>query len=358
MKNNATKRTRIVLSALGLAAIIPLIAVPASAGLGSGEFQIKAISSSDTTISGVTGIGGKTGNPGEPGEGEGPGPTDPAAIVLATYSCGPVSIEITDKMVELSKSNEALLSAGREGEMVAHADGWKLISSTTSGAFATFPADGTKPAQMKLIPSTSGASIAYAVPYGTGCNILDNRAPAAGETYSYSTGYGAITEGKTLLEEGELRQVRVADNSSQTSVTRTAPSNKYPTSITKIKSTNDLNTVVTLPAKRDGTEKIYVEAKGNGDMMYRYQTSVPGELNDAASPTKSEPTFIWLYGTGLIRTISYNDQNGVEQTYMPSEATYAAQVAGYNARSGQSWDGKLIKISELETAIPFMPVAP
>lgn len=364
MNTRNRRGSKLALSILGLAAAVPLLAVSASAGLEGGNFLIRATNADN--MSGTAGIGGvgtpgnPGGNPGGPGEGEGPGtgPTEPEAVALATYSCGPASIEITDRMVELSKSNEALFAAGKADETVAHADGWKVISGTYTGAFQSFPTEGTMPAQVRLATTTTGTALAYRGPYGTGCVLLDNRADGEGETYYYANGYGSVFEGRNIVEEGQLRQVRVTDSASETTVTRTVPSNRYPTKVSLLKDTNDLKTVVSLPEKRDGTDRIYVEAQGDGSMFYRYMASVPGQSMDAKSPTRSEPTFIWLYDTGLIRTISYNDQNGVEQSYMPSESTYAAQVAGYNARSGQSWDGNLIKISDLETGFPFMPTAP
>lgn len=362
MNTRNRRGSKLALSILGLAAAVPLLAVSASAGLEGGNFLIRATNADNT--SGFAGIGGvgtpgnPGGNPGGPGEGEGPGtgPTEPEAVVLATYSCGPASIEITDRMVELSKSNEALFAAGKADETVAHADGWKVISGTASGAFQSFPTEGTMPTQMRLAATTTGASLAYYSPSGAGCALSDNRAPAVNKTYFYSSAYG-ISEGRWLMEDGKLSKVQATRQSSGLiTISRPAPSNRYPTSINPTGS-HQLNFTITMPTAVDGADELKVVRTEDDGMIYHY-----GKIEDVnwapAAQRTNAPNYVDVRSNGLIWSIGWKDANGNPQSTMPTGATYAAQVADYNAKSGHNWDGKLPQLTDFDLSIPFTPTAP
>lgn len=378
MNTRNRRGSKLALSILGLAAAVPLLAVSASAGLEGGNFLIRATNADN--MSGTAGIGGvgtpgnPGGNPGGPGEGEGPG-TDPgetAPVTLATYTCGPVSLEITDKMVEFSKANEALLAQGKADEMVAHPDGWKIIASASAAPYqAGFPEDGSKPNIVKLGEAVTGGTTTASANLNTNgtCSVSNYRAPAENKAYYYSWRKSlpqpTVTEGRWLLEEGQLRKVQADGQADGKSVVYTRPdtkSDKYPTYYSPASNDPDginMSATFKLPQRVDGTDQIQIQKDSWEDTtIWRYQELVPGNSVPQEAKRTTGPNFVQMYNqSGLMKLYFYIDSNGNKQTVMPTGTTYAAQVADYNARSGQNWDGRLPQLNEFELTSPFLPTA-
>ncbi len=172
MKQNSRIQRETVLSIVAAAIAVPLIAVPAAAGLGGGRFFVKAWNVEDPSImaiagyggighggqipggsggtgpgggstdpgdgttpgggNGGTGPGGGTGGsnpgggsgstpqPGEPGSGSGAdsGSSADSSAVLNSFAFGGLQLKITQNMVDFSKANEQLIAQGRGAETV------------------------------------------------------------------------------------------------------------------------------------------------------------------------------------------------------------------------------------------------
>lgn len=136
--NKNTSSFKLSLAAVAVASVAaPLIMITGSAGAGvdSGHFWVKAQDSENPQIKAFAGINGtgktEVENPG----GENPGGGDPETpdtgtgeIKVATYTCGPTELKVTQAMVDHSKKNRALLDAGKASEMEPYPDGgWNVI---------------------------------------------------------------------------------------------------------------------------------------------------------------------------------------------------------------------------------------
>lgn len=350
MNKNPTSRSKLALSAIGLVAIIPFLATAVSASPSNGSFQVKAVDAKDNSV--MATVGSLSSNSSEPG-GEQPG-----SEIAASFSCGPLSIDITQEMLDFSKANEDLFNAGRASEMVAHADGWKIIASYFDGKFSTgLPTDGATPGLVALGSDLSGSGVAtYMSTAADNCTITDNRiAPSENATYRYSTqqsgGDVLNGEGRWITEEGNLNRVLVTESGNGTYVVnREARSDRLPLYM----DTGDSSRIRYLPLQVvDSVDRVFITVHPSGAIDYSFQNS-----SGKNAPRTNGPVVVQLDASGKIAALSYINGSGVLTGGVVSGATNAQIVANYNIAAKQTWDGGFPKLADLDLSIPFEPQAP
>lgn len=134
--NKKPNPLRLSLAAAAVVSIaVPLAIISGSAGVDSGHFWVKAQDGDNPEVKAFAGINGTGKTEGENPGGENPGGGDPETpgagtgeIKVATYTCGPTELKVTQEMIDHSKKNKALLDAGKASEMVPYPKGgWNVI---------------------------------------------------------------------------------------------------------------------------------------------------------------------------------------------------------------------------------------
>lgn len=380
MKRTPRSRQKLMLTVLGTAIIVPLIAAPASAALDGGRFIIHAenISSPEyqayAGIQGLAGGGGGNGGGGsQPGEEE----VDPdSSAVLASYSCGAVSFKVTQDMVDFSKANERIFSGEESGELQTHAQGWQSISHRDAdfNYKLGFPEDGSSPTIVMLSSSMSIPVLDREAPVGaiatvsnqaTSCKIMDLRkTPKAGGYFSYSlaqstdpndSSKGSYAEGRYVtLEDGSVAAARFMKQTNGTQVASRKVSGSSAENARSAIQPYDVQKpttgVVTLRlALKDtsaGYDHIFFEQNANGSGRVAYSTI-----------TSTDPT------NGSFRTGAATRTDGPVQLKWTTDGSmeWADSASGvryysieeYNDGTGQNWDGSFPKLSDFDSEISF-----
>ena len=383
---NQRRSRNTLLSALGVALALPLIAVPASAALDGGGFLVHAQNTEDARYQATAGAkgstqgGGSGGGSTTPGGGSGadnPGGAADSTRVLADYQCGPMGLKITQAMVDFSKANESQTPK-------SSSDGWQSISSYSSATNKValgYPDSGPKAPLVTLSDSMavpaplqfSDATKAFAYEEGGMCQILDRRSvPRAGErlTYTAQPSYDPAqpernyySEARWVSEDGELRPVSVSKQSDgRITVNRHTTSllggyAKSDTKPTSLALSDDGSFVIEAHRKTtlDGANNIYlrVEADGSGQLMYRYYKgqTADGQQDIDYAPRKNGPVALNWDSSGVFTSLRSYDSN---ENFGDSAFT----VAKYNELTGQNWDGSYLKGSDFDLTLPFQATPP
>lgn len=400
-KNFSSKK--LILSTLGMVVAVPLIAAPASAALGGGNFHIHA-KNTDTgqesfagfgvkrdgsapggsggggTGAGGDGTGGDGTNPGggTGGDGTNPGGGTPGtgggtpggggigdvdnSTVLTAYKCGPISFNLTQAMVDHSNANRALQNAGRGSETTANSDGMKEMIHSADGLNSApgYPASGTPivlqlnsemdlPLSLSTGPTLKVLAIDYET-FGAGagtCGLYNfTKAPKAGESYGFVNNGSSIAENRYMNGDSGLNSTTVQEAPTATVVLRTLVGND------------------TQYAKSDSVPSYLVSYKGDNweKLKTKVQMNYTAPRNgydrlDYLVKLDGSTQIEYRSGEALVdrqqgpNTVVLNDQGAI--TSVDGVATSSA--AEYNARTGKSWDGKLPKLSDFDASIPFKP---
>lgn len=352
---------------LGAAALIPLIATPASAGRDGGGFFIHAFDDELPEISATAGLNLEA-------RASAPGDTDNSAV-LNRYSCGPMDLKITQAMVDFSKANEELRASGRANEIREHeTGGWQTIShySTAAGGFIEgFPTDGSKPIYAFLgagNPNDSASLRAVASDFATQCSVSDLRAiPKAGSLISYSwyKDSGTYSETRYLEQDGELVSTAVAfqGHDGALSVSRAispissdpAVSDRIPSSL-RLGSDGAIRIDAKLRSATDGYNYVSIDKlpDGSGSMSYSFYRG----SNDSSHPARKHgPTMVFWDSSGEISSLQYFDSAGTMQSVY-SNGDPETLVDRYNQQSGQDWDGSFHRVEDFDIGLPFQPTEP
>lgn len=374
-----------MLSVLSAAAVLPLLAsaIPASAEIGKEGFLIRAVNTADTSIQHTAGLifDETSGNP-TGGGSFNPNP-QPAAITLATYKCGPMSYDVTDQMANLANANQALQDAGNGSQMKKAPVGWTLAgymnSWPTGSVQRGFPTDGSKPQAVSFYAGSESTpadefagSRVYLMDTDSVCLVSDAGVPASdGARYSYKIAdwapasnlqdlYPVHQEGKWINEEGKLKRVAVdyAERHLTTTVTRSDPSDRYPIEYIEFKkgpesskTVSAISVIVAPTAPVDGIDTFKIHKFTNGSTNYTFRGADGKEAK-----RKQGPPAVSVYSDGKLAYYDYFDASGnvVRQSNVPN-ATWQQSVDHYNAKTGQSWDGKLPNLNDYDQSIPFFP---
>lgn len=362
MRRPFSRRSKIAIAGLTVAAVaVPLLGISASASIADGNFLVHAWNTGDSKIEAYAGIKGA-------GSGESGVPAP--AVTLASYSCGPMALKITDTMAKTSKTNSDLQSAGN-GSEVATVDGFQSMYSLVSGDSALsegFPSTG-RPNQVFLsstmaVPNRSDAypvAAAYAKDYDTNCAIVDSRSPQAGKTFGYLVNYSTMsrpTEGRYTAQDGGLAAswVSVQADGSLTLDRRAKPndkapalSNRYPVALRSSGGTTTAD--MYLPEMKDGYNyySMRVNTDGSGNMSYaKWNGTVAsyGAIQGIGAPTRANGP----------SSISWNAAGELTALSSPGKTITAPFTAAhYNELTGQNWDGSYEKPSSLDLTMPFTP---
>lgn len=413
-----SNRGRALISSIGALAVgATLFGVPAAAGTGDGRFFVhsqNATASARTfdgyapripkvgTPSGDSGsgsspspTGGATSSPG-PSQGADPVivdplPSTPPAVSLATFKCGPMSLDLTDRIVDQDSANRALLSAGKASEMSA-TNGWKVAFSSKTEypskltlGIPTDPADRSKLTDLYLSPTTtiSGVgsqawmdpanAVAFVQNYSDACKVYDLRqSPKAGSTFGYqwsknSSGYQGSTESRYLEEDGKLQPVRVYNviggtglyvtrSQSPTSFLKASNSDVYPALLTTSYSSGGKSLTMAFTKTTDSYDALNASysTDGSGAVIFtnwdRTSNEYGSPVGATVAPRKTGPTRIFWDKTGAFTQLSY-----AKGTNNSLALTAPFTVAHYNEVTGQNWDGSYPELSDFDTTIPFRP---
>lgn len=200
--NKKPNPLRLSLAAAAVVSIaVPLTIISGSAGVDSGHFWVKAQYSDNPEIKAFAGINGVGKTEGENPGGETPGGGDsetPGAgtgeIKVATYTCGPTELKVTQEMIDHSKKNQALLDAGKADEMVPYPKGgWNVIIDVSN-----------------VDPSLSGVLLSSdgAINFGTTTN---DSGPSAIFTSGSTCNMHGVVNGEYHSENGPVQVTAVND---------------------------------------------------------------------------------------------------------------------------------------------------
>jgi len=353
---NQRRSRKILFSTLGVALALPLIAVPASAALDGGGFFVRAQNSAEPEK--YSSVAGQRGTGSSGGGVEAPGEVDTSEI-FANYSCGPLKVDVTQAMLDLTRANLEAQAQGRTADIKTHADGWQLMSYYDESDYsmkAGFPEDGSRPGLVQFGGMTVGeafqvddSSKLFAMDMYGGCNITDLRGtPRDGGVYSYSTSSYSTSETRYEKDGERLNLVTSSVMSDgEKSIRRFVPKSTY-----FAQSESKPYSVLLFPdgAKqaaiyysevRDGYNSVNAStrADGSGSVVY---LSLDGKSSVPEDATRSQGPFRVLW-----------DSQGNMTTAIASDGRGGSTVAEYNAATGQSWDGSYLKYSDLDTSIPF-----
>lgn len=377
---------KLIVSALGVAIVVPLVAAPASAALdGRDQFQIRAVDTKHSTIVGTKGLKGLTGSTTSPG-GTTPVVDDPALSVAA--KCGPLSYTITPTMTSLSAANIKAAADGRTGDIKNSSDGWKSIWHYDQTAGSISAGAGSPTASFKLIylgDSTTAPELmklAVGVPDNTKlriytsdpdnyCSITDLRgSKTAGSTFSYLKSGSDYTEGRYETVGGTTLYTTVSGprsvgGGSQYQQFSRGLGPVTTSTATILKSTSNLYSgtvyadgtregTMILPSAVDGSDYVTFTLNKDGSGGVSYTKLV--DNGNVIAVRKNAPVSISFDSTGKITQLGYNDPANTDNLKYLSGSS--ATVANYNSVTGQNWDGKYDNGKSYDYTMPFQPKAP
>lgn len=373
--NAKSSRAKIVLvSALGTALVLPLFLTPASAGLDGGHFFIHAQDlDAPKPHEATAGLGGLKGGGSTGGD---------STAALATYTAGPLSLKITQAMVDFSKANVKAQEEGRTGDIKTDPDGWKTLWFTDSdGNYTQTPSSASADTTVFLSKRTTapdwweGApgdmdnsdTVAFYDKRGSSVEAGTKIGPSsAGTTFYYKkvnggSGGSSLKEGRYISEDGTTIAATVETMGSGFNVTRTvsagnrmpAPSDTKPY---KFESQSGAVREIEVFPKTGAQGYNYITMSDGSVLRYMKLTDESGRLQsdyDAQDPRKDGPVYLSVTPSGRFDSFSYFDSSGERQSGGDGESTYS--VADYNQITGQNWDGKYPKPSDFDFSKPFEP---
>lgn len=374
--NRATRRRQgIIVSAIGAAILVPLVALPASASLDDGHFLVHAQNIEEPEYEAYAGL---KSDGSAPGGGEVDPGGDESSATLASYSCGPLGFAVTQAMVDFSKANQALAAEGKAPQ--TNAEGWQSMayfSATERKMIAGYPEDGSVPPLVYLksdmalpVPSdqpgpTNG--VLLRLDNSANCSYLDARSGAAeGKGFGYwMLSNGAFSESRYLREDGALVAVssaRQADGANTISRKESAvsynpaKSNSKPYSLSKSQA-GVVRAELILKETIDGYNRITVTANpdGSGSISYsNYLGANSATSLKIGAPNRTQGP------TGIIWN-SEGEITGLEGGKPGSTVFWRGgpfTVEEYNEATGMNWDGSYQKPSDFDLNFPFAPTPP
>lgn len=368
-----------IVSAVGAAIILPLFFNPAFAVSDGSHFFVHAQDQDTPNPHEATaGLGGIKSDTGGSGETPTDGGDDTAALV--TYTAGPVSLKITQAMLDLSAANVKAEEDGRSDDIKASSDGWKTIWFTDGdGNYTQTPSSSSADTTVFLSKKTTapewwdGApgdmnnpnTVAYYDKRGTtiegGSKLLPS---SVGTTFYYKkvsggSGGSSLKEGRYISEDGATIAAWVEIMSSGYNVTRTVSASNLmaPRSDTKPYRVDFQNGSPT-------AAEIFLKTEVDGYDIIKTQNSYArfgksnGNLSGDGSPDFDNPQR--RNGPSTISgsadsfdQLAYTDADGNYQVLGDGETRYT--VADFNRASSMEWDGSFPKPSDFDTSKPFEP---
>ena len=367
-----SRRSKLILSTLGIALAAPLLAAPASAALDGGHFLIHAQNTKEPKFEAYAGLKGVgSASPG--------GVVTPPAVTLANYSCGPLSFKITDAMAKFAQGNQDLQAAGKASEIKSNSEGWQGLFNFSAAVSPNvqpgFPTDGSKPNQVYLtstmaVPNRTAAVpadvVAYAKSYDTSCTFVDSRpTPRAGDTYGYIFSKGTLSGGKDSFSESRYEQIDGSLASTKVSVQLTGWNVERYQSPTTLKPALSDTFPSTVAVNDDGSRRASMTFKNTVD-GYNYANinrAIDGSGNISYSKWNGTVGAYGITGVGAPSrvngptAVAWDSSGNITSLSSPGKSITAPFTAThYNEITGQNWDGSYQKPSDLKLDTPFQPV--
>jgi len=440
LNRKSSSPQKLIIGALGAAVVLPIFFVPVSATTSDGTFLIHAQDynnpkpheayaglkglkknadgswssaggnggstggGSGTGSGGDTGAGGsgdgtETGSGGSTGGGStgggtgassndgtygssGPGSSSDTSKVIGTYTAGPVSLRVTQDMLDFSAANLKAQEEGRIGDIKTTPNGWKTVwFSDGADNYSQTPSSITADTTVYLTKALSAPTnwwdptpgdmnnidtVVYYDKRGSSVEAGTKIGPSSvGTTFYYKkaggSGGSSLKEGRYISESGSTIAAWVETMSSGYNVKRTISASNMmaPRSDTKPYMVDFQNGTPTmanifLKTEVDGYDVITTQngyaryGKANGSL------AGDGSMDFSTPPRKNGP--IELSGTtNSFSQLTYADADG---NYTPiDEGKTSYTVADYNRITGQNWDGKFSVPSDFDTSKPFEPKA-
>jgi len=446
LTRKSSSNQKLIIGALGAAIILPVLFVPVSAATSDGAFLVHAqdldnptpheayagmkglkrnadgswssnagsgsntgggsdgtgggnagggVGGDGSTGGGSTGGGtgsdggaGSDGGSGANGDGsqgtDGPGSSSDTSEVVGTYTAGPISLRITQAMLDFSAANLKAQEEGRSGDIQTTPNGWKTVwFSDGNDNYSQTPSSITADTTVYLTKSLSAPAnwwdpapgdmnnpdtIAYYDKRGSSVEGGTKLAPETSGTSFYykkagGSGGSTLKEGRYISEGGSTIAAWVENNGGGYNVTRTVSASNLmaPRSDTKPYRIDFQNGSATmadmfLKTETDGYDTITVR-NNNGSAYVRYGKA-NGNLAGDNSPDSDNPIRkngpISISGkVNSFDQIGYTDSNGTAQFLGDGETRYT--VDDFNQASGLNWDGKFPVPSDFDVSKPFEP---
>lgn len=325
--------------ALGIVGVLmlPLFGASANAELSNGGFQIRAQSAGDSAISAVHGQKPVVTDPGGPID---PEPTDP---LVHNFACGPISVNITKSMIELSNANWDAYTNGNIGAMTPHKDGWVRLADPLDPDTDRLT-EATKPAYGIVAHAADGTTNFNVITLSaTNCNATDNRhLETLGSLAAYNANKAAGVYAETrVVELNGIRYLEriglsTADNKPQ--VTR---SNLDGTSI--VSSTVPIQiTTQTATASDPSIKKFLFNVRKDGIQSWSI-----GELADGSTIERHNNVTMLPNGAPAVAKFNSNGDFIAYETGSPA-AFVPSTLSAWNSAHGTNWNGKAINRSTLQ----------
>lgn len=335
---------------------------------------------------GGSGSGTGTGSDGTGGNGDGaqgtsgPGSTSDTSAVVGTYTAGPISLRVTQAMVDFSKANVQAQEEGRTDDIKTTPNGWKTVwFSDGNDNYSQTPSSITADTTVYLTKNLSAPTNWWDPTPGDMANsdtiaFYDKRgssveggskliAQNAGNSFYYKraggSGGSTLKEGRYISEGGSTIAAWVENNGSGYNVTRTVSASNLmaPRSDTKPYRIDFQNGVATeaemfLKTETDGYDIIKTQ---NGYARYgKANGNLGGDKSpDFDNPLRKNGPFSISGSGNSFDQLGYMDADGNSQFLGDGETRYSA--ADFNRASGLNWDGKFPKPSDFDTSKPFEP---
>lgn len=438
LNRKPSSNQKLVIGALGAAVILPILFVPVSATTSDGQFLVHAQDynnpkpheayaglkglkkNADGSWSSTGGNGGSTGGgtgTGSGGSGDGsgtgggtgtgggsstgggtgsdgggsnsggsdgtygnsgPGSSSDTSEVIGTYTAGPVSLRVTQDMLDFSAANLKAQEEGRSGDIKTTPNGWKTVwFSDGADNYSQTPSSITADTTVYLTKALSAPTnwwdptpgdmnntdtVAYYDKRGSSVEAGTKiGSSAVGTTFYYkkasSYGGSSLKEGRYISEGGSTIAAWVETMGSGYNVKRTVSAGNMmaPRSDTKpymIDFQNGAPTMVNMFLKTevDGYDTITTQ---NGYARYGKANGNLGSDNtpESTDPVRKNGPFAISANGGSFDQLGYTDSDGASQFI--SDGPYT--VSDYNRISGQNWNGSYAKPGDFDTSKPFNP---
>lgn len=396
-KNSKTTQ-RTGAAVLGVALVLPLLAIPgadAATSTADGKFLIKA---SDTKFFSIAGSnrkaysGGSATDPGtDPSNPSNPGTTPVNRKI--DFKCGPLSYTVDQAKLDLGAANQKLHDQGKDSEMIASSEGWtgiysydpkagsivagipdplpqlgiyELTASMSPRPLTDFVVQGGPQTKVRVLDQTDQS--------GKFCSILNvSKAAVAGDRYFYfSNSTGPYGDGRYESKGGKLYATVVTSPNGSSSATptvqfqRSLSSNastrevlRDPSILTSayLYSNGDKTGAIYYPSTVDNYNYAYLRVNQDGtrSVEYRLYTQADDTGTVAQAKRSQGPARVSYDSTGkLTGLVYYKSSTDSFVTLSGSSAT----VSNYNSVTGQNWDGSYPKAESYDYTMPFQPIAP
>lgn len=353
------KRTSAAIAALAAIAVV----LPAASALASvstdARFRVKAEYAKNPEIYAYAGVGALAPDGESPEESKG----------LFSYTCGSMTIDVTEEMLASTETNwDRFLAGDMDGMKPGPANLGAIQAMNADGTTGKMTAGGDKPAGA-LGFSVGGLLNFSAVEVGPSCSMNDFRSFRDGDVIRYNSSPGVISESRLVSIQGEL----LVETYSKTSVgihkyerhlaEKLGPSDSFrdlksdtiPFMISYDTPAQPKGLNIVMKPKTGEYDSIHIIDREDGLFEEGYiHRDRPGVLGSGVRPDGGPERAIWD-ASGSFMGVSRGKYEPAADKYVDNIDRMT--VAQWNASKGTSWNGKHYDIDALgKSAAPsFKP---